>query len=60
VDSYPKSACTRSLDFGHHFDSRGTAAAAIAAAGVEEYGASSRFERQLMSHPVVVVACCSH
>jgi hypothetical protein len=46
VDSYPESACTQSLDFGHQFDYHGTAAAAaaIAAIGVEEFGTSSRFE----------------
>jgi hypothetical protein len=60
VDSYPESACTQSLDFGHHFDSCGTAAAAIAIVGVEESGASSRFEWQLMSHLVVVAAGCGH
>jgi hypothetical protein len=61
VDSYLESACTQSLDIGHQFDSHGTAAAAaIAAAGIEEFGAPSRFERPLMSGLVVVAAGCGH
>jgi hypothetical protein len=43
VDSYPESACTQSLDFGHHFDSHGAIATAVAAC-VGGSGAASRFE----------------
>jgi hypothetical protein len=43
-DSYPESACTQLLDLGHQFDSHGAVVVAIATAGIEEFGASSRFE----------------
>jgi hypothetical protein len=61
VDSYLESACTRSLDHGHQFVSHGAAAAAVVAAPrIEEFGASSLFERPLMSGFVVVAISCGY